>query len=218
MFNHVNTIDIPELQTLNENNSRFYITPTGEKYPSVTTLLGWSTRKSIYQWRQRVGEQKANRISGQSSARGTRYHNIVEKYLRNEDVSFSSPLDKDLFNSTKNLLSRINNINLLEKTLYSDHLKSAGRVDCIGEFDNKLSVIDFKTSSKPKTENYITNYFMKGSAYAVMFEERTGIPISNIVIIMAVEGNEAQLFQTKRDNYIEQFKELRKRYENENTK
>ena len=218
MFNHVNTIDIPELQTLNENNSRFYITPTGEKYPSVTTLLGWSTRKSIYQWRQRVGEQKANRISGQSSARGTRYHNIVEKYLRNEDVSFSSPLDKALFNSTKNLLSRINNINLLEKTLYSDHLKSAGRVDCIGEFDNKLSVIDFKTSSKPKTENYITNYFMQGSAYAVMFEERTGIPISNIVIIMAVEGNEAQLFQTKRDNYIEQFKELRKRYENENTK
>ena len=218
MFNHVNTIDIPELQTLNENNSRFYITPTGEKYPSVTTLLGWSTRKSIYQWRQRVGEQKANRISGQSSARGTRYHNIVEKYLRNEDVSFSSPLDKDLFNSTKNLLSRINNINLLEKTLYSDHLKSAGRVDCIGEFDNKLSVIDFKTSSQPKTENYITNYFMQGSAYAVMFEERTGIPISNIVIIMAVEGNEAQLFQTKRDNYIEQFKELRKRYENENTK
>ena len=218
MFNHVNTIDTPELQTLNENNSRFYITPTGEKYPSVTTLLGWSTRKSIYQWRQRVGEQKANRISGQSSARGTRYHNIVEKYLRNEDVSFSSPLDKDLFNSTKNLLSRINNINLLEKTLYSDHLKSAGRVDCIGEFDNKLSVIDFKTSSKPKTENYITNYFMQGSAYAVMFEERTGIPISNIVIIMAVEGNEAQLFQTKRDNYIEQFKELRKRYENENTK
>ena len=82
----------------------------------------------------------------------------------------------------------------------------------------KLSVIDFKTSSKPKTENYITNYFMQGSAYAVMFEERTGIPISNIVIIMAVEGNEAQLFQTKRDNYIEQFKELRKRYENENTK
>ena len=218
MFNHVNTIDIPELQTLNENNSRFYITPTGEKYPSVTTLLGWSTRKSIYQWRQRVGEQKANRISGQSSARGTRYHNIVEKYLRNEDVSFSSPLDKDLFNSTKNLLGRINNISLLEKTLYSDHLKSAGRVDCIGEFDNKLSVIDFKTSSKPKTENYITNYFMQGSAYAVMFEERAGIPISNIVIIMAVEGNEAQLFQTKRDNYIEQFKELRKRYENENTK
>ena len=133
-------------------------------------------------------------------------------------MSFSSPLDKDLFNSTKNLLSRINNISLLEKTLYSDHLKSAGRVDCIGEFDNKLSVIDFKTSSKPKTENYITNYFMQGSAYAVMFEERTGIPISNIVIIMAVEGNEAQLFQTKRDNYIEQFKELRKRYENENTK
>ena len=113
-------------------------------------------------------------------------------------MSFSSPLDKDLFNSTKNLLSRINNISLLEKTLYSDHLKSAGRVDCIGEFDNKLSVIDFKTSSKPKTENYITNYFMQGSAYAVMFEERTGIPISNIVIIMAVEGNEAQLFQTKR--------------------
>ena len=202
MFNHVNTIDIPELQTLNENNSRFYITPTGEKYPSVTTLLGWSTRKSIYQWRQRVGEQKANSISGQSSARGTRYHNLVEKYLRNEDVSFSSPLDKDLFNSTKNLLSRINNISLLEKTLYSDHLKSAGRVDCIGEFDNKLSVIDFKTSSKPKTENYITNYFMQGSAYAVMFEERTGIEINQVVILVVTEDGVVQEFIKDKTEYL----------------
>ena len=121
-----------------------------------------------------------------------------------------------MFSAIEPFLKRINNIHLQEKSLYSDHLQTAGRVDCIAEFDGRLSVIDFKTSSKPKSAEWITNYFCQGSAYAVMYEERTGIPIDTVTILMAVEGNDAQLFQVKRDDFIEKYIDIRKRYKDAN--
>ena len=213
MFTHLEEKQIVELETINEEKRRLYVTPTGEKYPSVTTVLGWSTQKSIQAWRKRVGEEAANQISRKASTRGTKFHYQVEDYLNNEEVTFQTPYQKELFTSVQDYLNRINNIHLQEKTLYSDFLKTAGRVDCIAEYEGRLSVIDFKTSSRPKEEKYITNYFMQGSAYAVMYEERTGIPIDTIVIIMAVDGNEPQLFKVKRDDYINGYREVRKNYE-----
>lgn len=212
-FTHLEEKQIAELETINEDNRRLYVTPEGTKYPSVTTVLGWSKQKSIQEWRKRVGEEAANKISRKASTRGTKFHYQVEDYLNNKEVSFETPYQKELFTSVQDYLNRINNIHLQEKTLYSDFLKTAGRVDCIAEYEGRLSVIDFKTSSKPKEEKYITDYFMQGSAYAVMYEERTGIPIDTIVIIMAVDGYEPQLFKVKRDDYIDGYREVRKKYE-----
>lgn len=219
LYTHINedydTI-LPELATEQNDNLRLYVTPDGKKYPSVTTVLGWHTRKGIMEWRKRVGDEAANKISRQASSRGTRFHYQCEDYLNNEEPKIEGPGEMSMFSSIKPFLHRIDNIHFQEKTMYSKFLQTAGRVDCIAEFDGRLSVIDFKTSSKPKSAEWITNYFCQGSAYAVMYEERTGIPIDTVTILMAVEGNDAQLFQVKRDDFIEKYLDIRKRYKDAN--
>ena len=204
--------DFPKLERVtNPDGKRVYKTPSGKSYPSVTTVTGLHTAKGIAEWRKRVGEAEANRVSGRASARGTRIHSNCESYLLGE--SFEPDMfDAEMFNSIKFLLDQVDNIHALEDPLYSDHLQIAGTVDCIGEFQGKLSVIDFKTASKPKDRDDIYNYFMQCAAYAVAFEERTGIPIGRLVIIMAVENDDPRWFIEKRDNWIGGFRKLRLDY------
>ena len=204
--------EFPKLERVtNPDGKRVYKTPSGKSYPSVTTVTGLHTAKGIAEWRKRVGEAEANRVSGRASARGTRIHSNCESYLLGE--SFEPDMfDAEMFNSIKFLLDQVDNIHALEDPLYSDHLQIAGTVDCIGEFQGKLSVIDFKTASKPKDRDDIYNYFMQCAAYAVAFEERTGIPIGRLVIIMAVENDDPRWFIEKRDNWIGGFKKLRLDY------
>ena len=206
--------DFPKLERdTAPNGSRVYKTPTGKAYPSVTTVTGLHSAKGIAQWRARVGEAEANRISGKASARGTRIHQYCEDYLRG-NIFEADMFDLEMFNSIKFWLDDINNIHALETPLYSDFLQVAGTVDCIGDFQGRLSVIDFKTSSKPKDRDDIHNYFMQTAAYAVAFEERTGIPIGRLVIIMAVDNDDPRLFIEKRDNWIGGFRKLRLDYKN----
>lgn len=203
-FNHVN-VNIPEISTQTIDGKRYYVTPSEKKYPSITTVLSILSKQSIMEWRNRVGEEEANRISTQASRRGTRVHQMCEDYINNNPdyAKKAMPIDKETFASIKPILDkRINNIHTQEATLYSDYLGVAGRVDCIAEFDNRLSVIDFKTSRKAKKKEWISNYFQQTSAYCVMYEERTRTPIDQIVIIIAVDDDEPQVFVEKRDNYI----------------
>jgi len=206
--------DFPKLERITSpNGTRLYNTPSGKSYPSVTTVTGLHSAKGIAEWRRRVGEEEANRISGKASARGTRIHQYCEDYLRG-NVFEADMFDLEMFNSIKLWLDDIDNIHCLETPLYSDFLQVAGTVDCIADFQGKLSVIDFKTSSKPKDRDDIYNYFMQTAAYAVAFEERTGIPIGRLVIIMAVENDDPRLFIEKRDNWIGGFRKLRIDYKN----
>ena len=215
-FNHVG-VDIDyDLQTKTINGKRFYLTPDGEAYPSVTTITGMHGKEGILEWRRRVGEEEANRISTKAARRGTRIHTLCENYLNNQ-VDWAEghmPTSVAMFKTVQPILDeRINNIHAIEIPLYSHHLRVAGRVDCIGEFDGKLSIIDFKTSSKPKQEEWITNYFMQCAAYAVMYEERTRIPVSRLAIVIAVEDDMPQVFIKKRNNYIELFKYYRGQFD-----
>ena len=195
------------------DGTRLYKTPSGKSYPSVTTVTGLHTAKGIAEWRKRVGNAEANRISGKASARGTRIHQHCEDYLRG-NIFEADMFDLEMFNSIKPLLDQVDKIHCLETPLWSDHLQVAGTVDCIAEFQGKLSVIDFKTSSKPKDRDDIHNYFMQCAAYSVAFEERTGIPIGRLVIIMAVDSDDPRWFIEKRDNWIGGFKKLRLDYKN----
>ncbi len=196
------------------DGTRVYKTPSGKSYPSVTTVTGLQTKKGILEWRRRVGEEEANRVSSKASGRGTRIHTLCENYLLGNDAS---PLisDAEMFGSMREWLDDIDNIHCLETPLYSDFLQVAGTVDCIAEFQGKLSVIDFKTSSKPKDRDDIHQYFMQTAAYAVAFEERTGIPIGRLVIIMGVDNDFPRLFIEKRDNWIAGFRKLRMDYRNQ---
>lgn len=185
-------------------SGRSYACPNGISYPSVTTVLSILSEEGIQKWRARVGEEEANRISHRAATRGTSVHEIIEKYLDN-DPDYSEkymPNIIDNFKAIQNILdTRVGKIHAQEAPLYSDHLGLAGRVDCVGEFDGVLSIIDFKTSKKTKKYEWITNYFIQESAYAIMWEERTGIPIVNLVTIISVDNEEPQVFKEHRDNW-----------------
>lgn len=215
MFIHTTPPEIQELETETINGKRFYVTPDGKKYPSVTTVSGFASAKSIKQWRQRVGEETANRISTQAAVRGTAVHKLCEDYINNVEnyTDKHMPVNIQAFNSIKPLLdTHLNNVIMQECPLYSDYLEVGGRVDCIAEWDNVLSVIDFKTSRKIKKKEWIKGYMMQESAYCVMFEERTKIPIRQIVTVITVDNEEPQVFIEDRDNYIWDFIALRKEF------
>ena len=201
-FNHTE-FKFEELETKTIKGKRHYVTPNGN-YPSITTVLSILSRDSIKKWRERVGEAEANKISTQAARRGTNVHLMCEHYLDNKlDKKQFNPADKETFSSIQPVLDEhIDNIVAQEIPLWSDYLGVAGRVDCIAEFNGRLSVIDFKTSRKPKKKEWIGSYFQQASAYCVMFEERTKTPIDQIVIIVAVDNERPQVFVEKRDNYI----------------
>jgi genome maintenance exonuclease 1 len=167
-----------ELEAKTTESGRVYYTPSGKAYPSVTTVLGSMNKEAIDAWRKRVGEEEANKISGKASRRGEALHLACEKYLLNEmsDLKIRNmmPNIKELFFQLRPELDKnIGTIYAVEQPLYSDKLKIAGRVDCIAKWDGKISIIDFKTSSKEKLEENILNYFLQCAAYAEMFEELT---------------------------------------------
>ena len=165
-----------DLKTRTTEEGRRYLTPSGDAYPSVTTVLSEYNKKSILAWRARVGEQEANKISRIAAGRGTRVHSLCENYLLNNlpenKVRSLMPDVQQMFYSIKPIMKeRIGNVYATEQALYSDSWRLAGRVDCIADWDDQMAIIDFKTSSKPKKEEWITNYFMQCTAYAEMFEE-----------------------------------------------
>lgn len=213
MFTH-KSVQLDELTTQTLDGKRFYATPDGKLYPSVTTVMSILNKDAIMEWRRRVGEEQANKISSRAARRGTKLHTVCENYLQNKDVSETMPDTMALFKSIKPIIDKyIDNVYAIEAPLYSHHLRVGGRVDCIAEYDGKLAIIDYKTSSRQKDESQIQNYFMQCAAYAVMFEERTGIPVSRIAIVMAVENDNPLRFVKKRDDYIDQFISLRNKYE-----
>mgnify|MGYP001121026361 FL=1 len=216
MFNHVeHDIVLPKLTRKTTEEGRRYFTPDGNAYPSITTVLGVLSKDGILEWRKRVGEEEANKISRQAATRGTAVHKLAEDYLDNlpDWNKGAMPANLASFNDLKTILDeRLNNIYFQEEFLYSDRLKCAGQVDCIAEFDGQLSIVDFKTSRKPKKEEWITSYFIQASFYAAAFYERTGIPIKQGVILITVDGNEPQVFKVNTYDYLEHFLSVRKKY------
>lgn len=206
-------IQLPVLQKVTlESGTRYYVTPEGTKYPSVTTVISKRKKEQLKEWRERVGEDVAKDISRAATIRGNTFHNNCEQYLKKEPVTESIGAMFDRFTP---LLDRVSDIICLEQHLYSNELQVAGQVDCVGKFDGIPSIIDFKTSSKFKRKDFIWDYFMQATAYSYMFEERTGIKISDITILITCETGEVQVFQDIRENWIEGFKELREEYKKE---
>lgn len=208
-FNHVklDALDF-DLQAETTDGGRLYTVPTGERYKSITTVLSHYNKKHILEWRQAVGEERANKISSKAANRGTKIHKICEDYINNETTDFKlqllMPDLKELFFKIKPIIDQsVDNIYAQEQALYSHKLRVAGRVDLIAEWNGKLAIIDFKTSSKQKQAENIQNYFMQCTAYALMFHEITGIWIDDIVVLIATEEGDAQVFERQ----IEEFRQ-----------
>jgi genome maintenance exonuclease 1 len=197
MFNHVE-VNLPELERETIDGVRFYKVPTEtelQRFVSITSVTSFFNRQIFIDWRKRVGEQEADRITKAATSRGTDMHTLVEHHLKNESLPKVQPLSDILFKIAKPELNKINNIYALERSMYSKHLGVAGTVDCIAEYNGELAIIDFKTSKKPKPREWIEHYFVQAAAYACMFYELTDIPVKKLVILMACENGECIVYE-----------------------
>lgn len=198
IFNHVGDLTPVEMVTETIDGKRYYVTPTGGKYPSITTVIGNNSKKQagLAKWRRRVGDKAATAKSTRASGRGTRYHKLVEDYINNElDTTKykDMPLPWCMFHSSREVLDRINRVYLQEAALYSDYLQIAGRVDCIAEYEGELAIIDFKTAEAPKKEIYLYDYFVQECGYACMLQEVYGLSVKKLVTIVACENGDTQV-------------------------
>ena len=210
MFTH-KPVEIPELSTKNVNRKRFYLTPEGKLYPSITTVLQRRKMEGLMEWRKKVGDDVANYIARTAAHRGTKVHHMCEDFLNNMESDYPEKwaehkknfLPYVLFSQIKPvLMQKVNNIFAQECGLYSDKYKVAGRVDCIGEYNGVPSIIDFKTSTKERNDDWNESYYIQASAYAEMFEERTGIEINQIVILVVTEDGIVQEFIKTKHDYL----------------
>jgi len=203
-FNHV-PVELQDIKARNKDGTRLYETPDGNMYPSITTVLSVRNKQGLFEWRKRVGEEVANYIARTAAARGTAVHHMCEDYLNNEDMEKHKEkfLPHALFTQLRDtMLNRVDNIRSQEAGLYSDKYGVAGRVDCIAEFDGVLSIIDFKTSTKERQDSYNESYYIQASAYAEMFEERTGIEINQICILVVTADGVCQEFVKDKKDYL----------------
>ena len=204
-------VKLKKLTTQTINFKRFYETPDGNLYPSITTVLSTRNKKGLFEWRKKVGDEVANYVARTSANRGTAVHHMCEDYLNNFPIDWPDKwkehekkfLPYCLFKQLKkSVLEKIDNIRSQECALFSHKYRVAGRVDCIAEYDGELSIIDFKTSTKERTDEYNENYYIQAAAYAEMFEEQTGTPIEQIVILVVTEDGAVQEFVKKKYDYI----------------
>ena len=199
MFNHID-IELPQLERETIDGVRYYSIPDEDqliKMVSITSVTSHFNKEIFVKWRKKVGDVEAERVTKAATSRGTDLHTLVENYLYNRDLPPVPPLPDFLFKIAKTELNKINNIHCLEGALYSKQLGVAGTTDCIGEHDEELAVIDFKTSKKPKPKDWIENYFVQAMFYGMAYYEMTGTPIKKLVIIMACENGECVLYEER---------------------
>lgn len=217
---NLNFVDLPKIRRKTVNGKRYYYNPETDeiiKYPSVTTVLGSDPegKKALHEWRDRVGHKEANRVAVAAARRGSATHKMIENYIQGIDSwkEQKNPLYNMLFKHFKKAADdHLGEVLCMEGRLFSHHLKSSGTVDLVGNFEGKISVVDWKSSTRTKTKDEISNYFMQEAAYAVMFEEMTEIAVPNIVTVIATEADELLIYKDKRDNWIDDYKSLRENF------
>jgi len=208
-------IGYEKLDRRDSPDGRRYVTLDGNAYPSVTTVLGILNEESIAKWRKRVGEEEANRIGQRAATRGTAVHSLIEKYLQNDPdcrEGFLPHVVQSLENLKPLLDKHVTKVYAQEVPLYSDHLQLAGTCDAVVEWDGVPTIVDWKTSRRPKKKANIPGYFMQLAGYAVMWEERTGMPINQTRIVMDVDDFHPVMYKETRDAWIEKLIEVRDEY------
>ena len=216
MFNHVES-DLPKLERETIDGVRYYSVPDEDellKLVSITSITSHFNREIFINWRKRIGTEEADKITKAATRRGTDMHTLTEHYLKNdEELPKVPPISDFLFKIAKGELNKIDNIYTLEGSLYSKQLGIAGTVDCIAEYNNELSIIDFKTSKKPKPREWIEHYFVQAMAYGCMLYELTGISVKKLVIIMACENGECIVYEeTNKAKYIKLLTEYIRKF------
>jgi genome maintenance exonuclease 1 len=207
--------DIPVCEQINSESGRRYKTPNGDIYPSVTTVLSSIPMPFIDNWRRKVGEETAKKISDAAAKRGSKIHGWCEQYLMKQAITHS-PFEHEatmMFKNMKPELDKFDEVHALETRLWSDKLRVAGTVDCIAKIDGVFYIVDFKTSRQLKNRADIPSYFMQCAAYAVAWYERTGIAIAKMRVIITTQDYGVLVFDENVKDWVPQFIELRKKFD-----
>ena len=197
MFEHVD-LNLPPIKRETIDGVRYYSVPDEDeliKLVSITSITSHYNKQIFLDWRKRVGNEEADKITKAATTRGTDMHTLTEYYLKNEELPKVPPISDFLFKISKGKLNKISKIRTLEGALYSKQLGIAGTVDCIAEYNNELAIIDFKTSKKPKPREWIEHYFVQAMGYGCMLYEMKNIAIKKLVIIMACENGECVVYE-----------------------
>ena len=219
-FTHCNFLGELELKKKETPGCRLYELPSGQWVTSITSVTSFYNRQIFADWRKRIGIEEANKITRKATARGTDFHEAVELYMLNKEIDWDNfkPLTKFMFHHATPYLDRINNIHAIERTLYSEYLGLAGRVDCIAEYEGELAVIDFKTSEKIKPEKWLENYFVQEMFYASAYYELTKIPITKLITIMVTPDGDVKVFDKRnKGDYIKLLVRYIKEFVSHNT-
>jgi genome maintenance exonuclease 1 len=216
-FDNSQLVKFPKLETETINGKRHYVVTGAEKFPSVTTVLDKTADKTyLDEWRKNVGEKQANKISEQAKNRGTALHFMCERYVTNVpfNIKDEAPSNAACFIQIKKALDKwAGPIHAVEATLYSRRLKVAGSTDLVAIWDGELAIVDYKTSTKIKKEEWILDYILQSSMYAYMYWEMTGIMIKKIVVVICVEDlSEPQVFVKNPGDYTKQIASRIKQY------
>jgi len=207
-------VSLPSIERIDTSAGRRYKTPEGKLFPSVTTVLSSIPNKYLDSWKERVGDESV-KIASRAAKRGTYIHEQCEHLLkgtRAPENPYSKMLHWDMWKTFEPVVKKIGDVYAIEAPLYSNKWAVAGTVDCVGMWEGKLSIIDFKTSSRRKSHTDIDNYFIQTSCYAEMWKEITGNAIEDLVILMAVEDDSPLIFKDQRSNWIDKFREVRVQY------
>jgi genome maintenance exonuclease 1 len=210
-FHHVDHgFVLPDLKSeTKRNGKRTYLTPNGDKYPSVTTVVNHEKNEFFREWNK---DPKNRAINKKAVARGTIFHQLAEDYIKGKPSKTDNSTAKVLFNLIRHDINKINNVYVQEQSLYSDLLKLAGRVDLIAEYDGVLSVIDFKSAQHKRKEEWVQSYFLQATAYAIMWEELTGMVVPQIVLLIACEDIVKQIFKLPTVNHVKELKKVIETY------
>lgn len=217
-FNHVPPSKIlEEISAVTTDDGRYYLSPSNNKLPSVTTVTGWKKSNFFASWR-RKNPQEAKRVT----VRGNEFHALIEKYLYNnlnlcEEITDIDTNLLTLFNQLKPDLDKIDNIRGLETGLWSDTVGLAGRADCVAEYDGELSIIDFKGSTRTKRARDIENYYLQATAYALMWQDNFGEEIPFFKILISTEDGNAQVFSGRTVDYTKKLHEAIREYHEKHT-
>lgn len=214
MFKH-SLVEHLEIKNVDTDSGRFYVNESGDRFPSVTTFLGAVLDKSgLDEWRARVGDEEADRATNRGGRRGTALHNVCEKYVLNEPLPTMMPSIQMLFSQVKPVLdARLDEVIGVEIPLMSNHLRLGGRCDLVCRFDGKRSILDYKTTNWSKSRDMLEGYFIQETAYAIMFEECYGTPITQLVTVSAGDSErEAQVVVEHRDRWAPKLISLLNKY------
>ena len=203
-FIQLDQTKFPNTKGMNQNGFRFYQID-GKNYPSITSILSIQKKEGLEQWRKNVGEEAAKWEMARAARRGKATHTLVEQYLKGQPQTINDVLPNGMFRLLKPYLDQVDNIHCLERIMYSHKLTLAGQVDCIAEYNGKLSVIDFKTANKERIDSWNESYYLQCTAYAIMYEELFGTPIEQIVILQAGEDGSCHSFLKQKKDYLSQL-------------